>query len=174
MIDHTRLSAPAVADRSGAAEARHGERALAHAEGVAARVRFFVAGAAKAGTTALCGFLRQHPQVFRCPIKEPTFFAARELRAFDADSNPWVEARALEVRHWIAGETEHPPQHGFALEWPHYAALFRSVRGEHAIGEGSVNYCSSPSILRCAGRIRCAPSTSTLLCTSGGRMAWAS
>jgi len=107
-------------------------------------VRFFVAGVAKAGTTALCRFLGQHPQVFMCPIKEPTFFAARELLSFDADSNPWVEARALNVRRWVAGETAHPPQHGFALEWAHYEALFRGVREQRAIGEGSVNYWWAP------------------------------
>lgn len=108
------------------------------------KVRFFVAGVAKSGTTAVCQFLGQHPQIFMCPIKEPTFFAARELLAFDADSNAWVQDRALKVRRWVSGETACPPQHGFALEWAHYEALFRDVREERAIGEGSVNYWWAP------------------------------
>ena len=145
MIVDTRPGAPPVADHLGEVlAARHGARSPGRHEGVAAPVRFFVAGVAKAGTTALCRFLGQHPQVFMCPIKEPTFFAARELLSFDADSNPWVEARALNVRRWVAGETAHPPQHGFALEWAHYEALFRGVREQRAIGEGSVNYWWAP------------------------------
>lgn len=114
------------------------------ADTLAPQVRFFVAGVAKAGTTALCQFLGQHPQVFMCPIKEPTFFAARELLSFDADSNAWVERRNLDVRRWLAGETAHAPRHGLALEWTHYDALFRGVRKQRAIGEGSVNYWWAP------------------------------
>jgi hypothetical protein len=145
MIVDAQRGAPAVADRLGEAlPARDGARARWPREGVAAPVRFFVAGVAKAGTTALCEFLGQHPQVFMCPIKEPTFFAARELMAFDADSNAWVETRALDVRRWLAGKTEHPPRHGLALEWAHYDALFRGVREQRAIGEGSVNYWWAP------------------------------
>jgi hypothetical protein len=115
---------------------------------VAAPVRFFVAGVAKSGTTALCQFLGQHPDIFMCPIKEPTFFAARELACVDSNSGAWVEARALEVKRWLSGETPHPPEHGFALEWPHYEALFRAVRHERAIGEGSVNYWWAPGAPR--------------------------
>lgn len=114
------------------------------ADTLAPRVRFFVAGVAKAGTTALCDFLGQHPQVFMCPIKEPTFFAARELSSFDADQDPWVEARALNVRRWVAGQTSGPPRHGFALDWAQYEVLFRGVREQRAIGEGSVNYWWAP------------------------------
>lgn len=36
---------------------------------------FIVIGAARAGTTALHGYLRQHPQVFMPVLKEPNFFA---------------------------------------------------------------------------------------------------
>jgi len=79
-----------------------------------------------------------------CPIKEPMFFAARELRSFDASSNAWIEGRALEVRRWFSGETAYPPQHGYALEWAHYEALFRDVREQRAIGEASVSYWWAP------------------------------
>src|SRR3712207_3472590 len=36
---------------------------------------FFILGAAKAGTTALYHYLKQHPQVYMSPIKETNFFA---------------------------------------------------------------------------------------------------
>ncbi len=35
---------------------------------------FFILGAAKSGTTSLYAYLRQHPDVFMSPLKEPTFF----------------------------------------------------------------------------------------------------
>ena len=35
---------------------------------------FFVAGAPKAGTTALHAALAQHPELFMSPVKEPKFF----------------------------------------------------------------------------------------------------
>lgn len=41
---------------------------------------FFIAGAQKAGTTALWEYLRAHPQVFMPDVKEPHFFA-RDLEA---------------------------------------------------------------------------------------------
>ena len=40
---------------------------------------FFVIGAGKSGTTALYDALRQHPQIFMSPIKEPHYFAFQGL-----------------------------------------------------------------------------------------------
>ncbi len=39
---------------------------------------FFLIGHPKCGTTALYEMLRQHPQVFMSPVKEPFFFGARD------------------------------------------------------------------------------------------------
>lgn len=36
---------------------------------------FLIIGAAKAGTTSLYHYLRQHPDVFMSPVKEPSFYA---------------------------------------------------------------------------------------------------
>ncbi len=43
---------------------------------------FLIIGAARAGTTALHAYLRQHPQIFMPELKEPNFFAyeGRDLR----------------------------------------------------------------------------------------------
>ena len=38
---------------------------------------FIVIGAAKSGTTAFYDFLRQHPQIFTSPVKEPKYFAIK-------------------------------------------------------------------------------------------------
>ena len=41
---------------------------------------FFLAGASKTGTTSLYHYVGQHPDVFMSPIKEPSFFAAEDIR----------------------------------------------------------------------------------------------
>jgi hypothetical protein len=115
---------------------------------LAPAVRFFVAGVPKAGTTALCEFLGQHSQVFMCPIKEPTFFAASELLAFEPKWRKSIELKAAALERWLAGETPQRPEQGFALEWRHYEALFRDVRDHRAIGEGSVTYWWAPGAPR--------------------------
>jgi hypothetical protein len=46
---------------------------------------FFILGAAKAGTTALCDLLRQHPQVYVTFSKEPMFFSRDEFFANGLD-----------------------------------------------------------------------------------------
>lgn len=44
----------------------------------AAHPNLFVVGAMKAGTTALHGYLDQHPEIFMCDPKEPGYFARAE------------------------------------------------------------------------------------------------
>jgi hypothetical protein len=87
---------------------------------------FFVVGAPKAGTTSLCKYLGQHPQIFVSPIKEPCYFAP-EVRDFsDATRRAALEGAMV-------------------FDWDDYRRLFDGVRGEAAIGEGSVSYLSSPA-----------------------------
>jgi hypothetical protein len=93
---------------------------------------FFVVGAPKSGTTSLCRYLEQHPDVFVSPIKEPCFFAPEV-----AEFNDRTRARAAEG--------------AFVLDWDRYLALFGGVTRETAIGEGSVSYLGSidaPSAIR--------------------------
>ena len=51
------------------------------------RPNFFVIGAAKAATTSLCDLIASHPDVFFCPIKEPSFFTLEYHRGID-----WYES----------------------------------------------------------------------------------
>ena len=81
---------------------------------------FFLVGAAKAGTTSLFHYLRQHPDVYMSPVKEPCFFAPE----------------ALEFAPHASGS--------LVLDWDDYLALFTPVRGERAVGEASVAYLASP------------------------------
>lgn len=109
------------------------------------RVRFFVAGVPKAGTTALCQLVGQHPAVFMCPIKEPSFFAASELLAIKV---PWlrqsIDAKALAVERWFDDSMTERPVDGLALHWHSYEALFEDVGDELAVGEGSMAYWWAP------------------------------
>ena len=41
---------------------------------------FLIIGAAKSGTTSLYHYLRQHPDIYMSPIKEPNYFTDEDLR----------------------------------------------------------------------------------------------
>jgi hypothetical protein len=87
---------------------------------------FLVFGVPKAGTTALYFYLRQHPQVFMSPVKEPGFF----------DHDP--------TRAPYCGPGDEELARGAVTDPAAYRALFRGVWREAAVGEASVYYLYSP------------------------------
>ena len=82
---------------------------------------FLIIGVAKAGTTSLYYYLRQHPQIYLSPIKEPEFMAFGERPC--NFTGPGLERWQRSAVTTLAG----------------YQALFDGVRQEAAIGEASVN-----------------------------------
>jgi hypothetical protein len=88
---------------------------------------FFIIGAAKSGTTALYSYLRQHPQVFLSPLKEPRFFAHKD--------NPPLWRGPGDEAYIAATVTS------FAA----YLSLFHEADGAHAIGEASTQYLYLPA-----------------------------
>jgi hypothetical protein len=76
---------------------------------------FFIAGAPKCGTTALFTYLRGHPDVFMCSIKEPQFFAGD-----------------------ILGDTRN------VQTWNEYFDCFAEAGRAKIVGEASVAYLGSP------------------------------
>lgn len=82
---------------------------------------FLVVGCPRCGTTSLCNYLGQHPDVFMSPVKEPGFltapFTCREFRG------PGDDRRRKRI----------------ITRYEDYCALFERVRGERAVGEGTVN-----------------------------------
>ena len=81
---------------------------------------FLVIGAAKSGTTSLYHYLKQHPDVYMSPVKEPKFFALEgERPSFRGPGD--CEADAVTT-----------------LEG--YRALFGEANGESAVGEASPLY----------------------------------
>lgn len=95
---------------------------------------FFIIGAMKAGTTALYQYLKQHPQIYMSPNKEPNFFA------FEGEK---LDFRAPVDRRGI-NQTS-------VTDIEAYRALFSGVSDEIAIGEASHWYLYST---KAAKRIR--------------------
>ena len=93
---------------------------------------FFVVGTGKAGTTSLYHYLRQHPQIYMSPIKEPCYFAS-EIRPGNLDA-----AHRRHIRR--QSEKLAKPYGWLVSEWDDYVALFNSVKKETAIGEVSPVY----------------------------------
>lgn len=89
----------------------------------AAMPNFLIVGAQKAGTTALYQYLKQHPDVYMSPVKEPHFFA--------------FEGRDLDFRGPRDRETL---GHMVVKDEGAYRNLFAGARGEKALGEASAMY----------------------------------
>src|SRR6185436_16574299 len=100
---------------------------------------FFLVGAPKAGTTSVWRYLDQHPDVFMSPIKEPSFFAPEMVEVSDETRARFARERG-EVAAYLSGPALPPRQSGFVIEWEQYRQLFRGVKHERAIGEGTVAY----------------------------------
>jgi hypothetical protein len=77
---------------------------------------FLIVGAAKCGTTSLYEYLRQHPDVYMSPLKEPRYFPSFGVLQGD----PVVRDRA------------------------EYEQLFDGAKTERAIGEASPQYLHAP------------------------------
>lgn len=83
---------------------------------------FIIIGAAKAGTTSLCRYLQQHPDVYMSPVKEPRFFAV--------ESAPPGLGQPDKAAAWT----------GTITTFEAYQRLFDGVTTETAIGEASPLY----------------------------------
>ncbi|MCP4614778.1 MAG: sulfotransferase, partial [Planctomycetes bacterium] len=93
---------------------------------------FLIIGAAKAGTTAIYAYMKQHPQIFMSPIKETNYFA------YDGKDAKTFLGRKAYNDFPIATIAE-------------YAELFKGATNQLVIGEASPLYLESPLA---AGRIR--------------------
>jgi len=88
---------------------------------------FLIVGAAKAGTTSLYYYLRQHPQIYMSPAKEPSFFA--------------FEGEKLD---FPAGTISKDFLAQLKTDIESYCELFKGVSREIAIGEASAIYLYNP------------------------------
>jgi len=86
----------------------------------------FIVGHPKSGTTALYNFLRQHPNIFMSPIKEPRFFC----KDFIKESDLFHKQKCFYLDAW-------------SREQAAYLSLFADVKSEKIIGECSTSYLYS-------------------------------
>lgn len=91
---------------------------------------FLIIGAAKSGTTTLYNSLKQHPEVYLSPLKEPHFFS-----------------------HGLSGSTGIAVERYGKFQSPitsleAYRALFESAPDKTAIGEASTSYLIHPDAAR--------------------------
>ena len=100
---------------------------------------FLLIGAQKSGTTSLYHYLRQHPEIYLSPIKEPCFFAVTE------NGPPVTE----EDKNFIAFQSRLFPNDIWTDTLKDYQALFAAVGNEKAIGEASTMYWTSYRAPRC-------------------------
>ena len=94
--------------------------------GPEARPDFIIAGVPKSGSSSLARYLKQHPDVFWSPLKEPDYFRTDDLRFVYRDPERRVRGKSL--AH-IARRTP---------EW--YRSLFADARPDQKRGEASVGY----------------------------------
>jgi hypothetical protein len=86
---------------------------------------FLIIGAAKAGTSALYYYLKQHPQIYMSPVKEPQFFAYEDQKLdFHGPGIATIQNSITNIEA--------------------YCALFQEVSNETAIGEASTIYLYNP------------------------------
>jgi hypothetical protein len=95
---------------------------------------FLIIGAGKSGTTSLYHYLKQHPEIYMSPVKEPKFFA--------------VEGKTLDFQ---GPSDQREINRKSITDIDAYRALFRGVTNEKAIGEASPLYLYSPEA---PGRIK--------------------
>jgi len=85
----------------------------------------FIIGAMKSGTSSLHVYLAEHPEIFMCEPKEPSYFVSRE------DLKTWYPS--MEEQGFWKGEER-------------YLALFAAAGTRKIIGESSTSYTKLPQI----------------------------
>ncbi|HLE26390.1 MAG TPA: sulfotransferase [Thermodesulfobacteriota bacterium] len=87
---------------------------------------FLIIGSSRCGTTSLYRYLKQHPQIYMSPVKEPSFFSYEGMKP----------------NH--RGPSDEKFNRTAVTKIEDYGALFKDVTTETAIGEASTNYIYNP------------------------------
>jgi hypothetical protein len=89
---------------------------------------FLIVGTGKAGTTSLYHYLRQHPQIYMSPIKEPCYFS-EEVRAPNL-----TDVHLRHIRRQSRKVPNRNPTGWLVSAWDDYVRLFQDVKSETAVG----------------------------------------
>lgn len=102
---------------------------------------FIVVGANKGGTTSIYHYLKQHPEVYLSPVKEPHYFST------DIDVNlfkrEFAQNKLQDVEKYVEGDMKQEFHAAFIRDEMLYRKLFKNVKHEKAIGELSTSYLYS-------------------------------
>jgi hypothetical protein len=94
---------------------------------------FLILGAAKAGTTALYNYLRQHPDIYMPEKKEPGFFSMYKEEL----SLPITDTTSLEYQ--VCANLYHRVLKNSVTDPAEYTALFSDAQTETALGEATTS-----------------------------------
>ncbi len=103
---------------------------------------FFVVGAAKAGTTALAGYLERHPQVYMSPIKEPNHFS-QDIKLDEFELFYKSHHKRFKIKEYLASPVLEKRHIEFVPDRDDYLQLFRDAGDLKAVGEASTTYLYS-------------------------------
>ena len=102
---------------------------------------FFIVGAPKAGTTSLYRYLKQHPQIYMSPVKEPSYFASEiQIENLCEAFKRHVRRQSPHLREYVDDGKPPDPYAWLVLNSEDYETLFHRVKDEKAIGEATVSY----------------------------------
>lgn len=105
---------------------------------------FLVIGAAKCGTTSLYHYLRQHPDVYMSPIKEPNHFST-DIRPseFSDEYKLYERSKMLNIAAYVDSDMKEEQWGAYVHDAEHYNKLFKFSEGFKARGEISNSYLYS-------------------------------
>lgn len=102
---------------------------------------FIVVGANKGGTTSIYHYLKQHPQVYLSPVKEPHFFSSDiDINLF---KNEFAQNKLQDIEKYVNGDMKQEYHAAFIRDEEQYKKLFKQVADQKAIGELSTSYLYS-------------------------------
>lgn len=109
------------------------------------KANFFLVGAPKAGTTSVDRLLRNHPDVFLSPIKEPCHFCPD---VNDQIAPGLKKKNAVDLSSYLASPTREVIHLHQVASPDDYSRLFDGAAGRKIIGECSTYYLSSTAAPR--------------------------
>jgi len=102
---------------------------------------FFIVGAAKAGTTSIEKLLRNHPDIYISPIKEPNYFCDDIRKMIEAESSRQQKGLTFES---VLLKAKKKSVHMFNVTNQNdYEKLFLEAKNKKAVGECSTFYLPS-------------------------------
>lgn len=105
---------------------------------------FLIIGAAKCGTTSLYHYLRQHPEVYMSPIKEPNHFSTDiDPQQFSKEYKLYERSKQLNVSEYVKGDMKEEKWGAYVHDISDYTQLFKYAAGFKARGEISNSYLYS-------------------------------